>query len=348
MSTSTIDVATPVGDSTKERRRLGKLCAFAAVYTYALVVFGGIVRITGSGMGCGDDWPRCNGAWIPQFTFETFIEYTHRLLAASIGMVVLAVFAYAVTHRRRPGVAGRRGSLRPLAVGAGLLLVQVVLGAITVRRELPTSITVAHFVTALLFSATLVMAAVRAGVLGDRVRPATGVPISTARKGWRMAAAAAVIGLVVVSFGALTANTPGAPQACRGFPLCTGLLIPPATSPPAHLHWAHRLAAFVLFFHVLAATWWTVRTFPQTAVRTAALTTASLITCQLGIAAALVTLPLPWQLQALHLALGAAIWFALVTWSALAHSLLESPQNQGAQDAQTARTTFLDPVERPA
>lgn len=87
-------------EPTRACRRLGVLTALAAAYTYALVVFGGIVRITGSGMGCGDDWPRCNGQWIPEFTLETLIEYTHRLLGAGIGVVVLAVFAYAMVDRK--------------------------------------------------------------------------------------------------------------------------------------------------------------------------------------------------------------------------------------------------------
>ena len=47
------------------RRRFARLAAFSAVYTYLLIVFGGIVRITGSGLGCGDDWPLCNGQLLP-------------------------------------------------------------------------------------------------------------------------------------------------------------------------------------------------------------------------------------------------------------------------------------------
>jgi heme A synthase len=318
MSSSTLDTPGPRGaaGAALERGRLGALAAFGAVYTYALIVFGGIVRITGSGMGCGDDWPRCNGEWIPDFTFETVIEYTHRLLAAGIGLVVLAVFIYAFLNRHRPGIAGPGGALRALSLGAVLLLAQVALGAITVRLELPTSVTVAHFITAMLFMATLIVAAVRSGALG--ARDGTERDGAAARRAWRLAAAAAVLGLVVVSFGALTANTPTAPQACRGFPLCNGAALPPASFPPAHLHWTHRLFAFLLFFHVLWAALAAARAPIARAVRLAAATTLTLVVLQIAVAAALVILPLPWQLQAVHLAVGAAIWFALVGWAALA------------------------------
>jgi heme a synthase len=296
------------------RRRLGLLSLFAAGYTYALIVFGGIVRITGSGMGCGDDWPRCNGQWIPEFTLETLIEYTHRLLAAGIGLVVLSVFAYAVLMRRRPGLGASGGLLRPLALGAVLLVAQILLGAITVRLELPTEVTVAHFVTAMLFLATLLVTAVRSDVLGA---PASADPAATRGRA-RAAIAAAVLGLIVVAFGAVTANMPGAPPACQGFPLCNGALLPAATAPTVHVHWTHRLVAFLLFFHVLAAAILAVRRGAARPVARAAVAAAVLVVAQLALAAALVLTFLPRSLQALHLAAGVAIWCALVIWAALA------------------------------
>jgi len=283
----------------------------AAVYTYALVVFGGIVRISGSGMGCGDDWPRCNGEWIPTFTLETFIEYMHRLLAAGIGLVILAVLGYAWMQRGRPGIAGRDGVLRPLALAGVLLIAQALLGAITVRLELPTEVTVAHFVTAMVFMGVLIVAAVRGGIFGD---PAGGAD----RRDFRLALAATVIGFLVVGFGAVTANLPGAPAACTGFPLCSGALLPPAGALPAEVHWAHRLAAFALFALSAGAAWATRRAPTSRRLRVAAFTATGLIATQLGVAAALVLARLPQSLQALHLAVGAAVWFALVVWVALA------------------------------
>jgi heme A synthase len=293
-------------------RRLAILSLIAALYTYALVVFGGIVRITGSGMGCGDDWPRCNGEWIPPFTLETLIEYTHRLLAAGIGLVVVAVLGYAALARRAPGIAGAGGLIRPLGLAAALFIAQALLGAITVWLELPTSVTVAHFVMAMLFITTLIVAAVRGGAFGDGPMP------TPDRGAWRLAIATTALGFVVVALGAVTANTPGAPAACMGFPLCSDALLPPAGALPAEIHWAHRLAAFALLLVTLGAAW-TMRREPTPArVRRAAIASAILVTAQIGVAAALVLFRLPPALQVLHLAVGAAVWFALATWAALA------------------------------
>jgi len=306
-----------VSVASRERRRLGLLSLFAAIYTYALILFGGIVRITGSGMGCGPDWPRCNGRWIPPFTFATLIEYTHRLLAAGISIVVLAVFAYAIVQRARPGFSGRAGLLRPLMLGAALLIVQILLGAITVRLDLPTSVTVIHFITASLFMATLIVTAVRAGAFGDApIRAARAA--DAARGAANVALAAAVLGLMVVSFGAVTANMVGAPLACQGFPLCNGNLLPAADVPAMHAHWGHRLLALLLLLHVVGAVLVARRRGASSAVVRAATASLILVLTQIAVAAALVLLYLPKPLQALHLAVGTAVWFGLVVWLSLA------------------------------
>ena len=69
----------------------------AAVATFLLIVFGGIVRITGSGMGCGDDWPLCNGHLIPPMDLPTMIEYGHRLAALFVAGLVVAVAGVALS-----------------------------------------------------------------------------------------------------------------------------------------------------------------------------------------------------------------------------------------------------------
>jgi heme A synthase len=304
------------GAGSAARSRAGLLALVAAVYTYALVVFGGIVRITGSGMGCGEDWPRCNGQWIPAFTFETTIEYTHRLLAAGIGIVVLGVLGYAFMKRSTPGMAGRGGLLRPFGLAAALFVLQALLGAVTVRLELPTHVTVAHFIMAMLFIATLIVAAVRAGVFGEVGSAVTPDPLAKRAAMWAFTTAA--VGLIVVAFGAVTANTPGSPPACTGFPLCSGSLLPPAGAVPAEIHWAHRVAAFTMLFVSLAAALAAHRARSPSPVRRAAWTAVGLIIAQLVVAAVLVLMALPPALQALHLAVGAAVWFALVVWSAQA------------------------------
>jgi heme A synthase len=65
-------------------RRDVMLAWAAAACTYALIVLGAVVRITGSGLGCGDDWPVCHGRLIPSLAdIATLIEWSHRLVPPS-------------------------------------------------------------------------------------------------------------------------------------------------------------------------------------------------------------------------------------------------------------------------
>src|SRR3989441_12078738 len=103
-------------------RRFLTLAWAAAVCTYLLIVLGAVVRITGSGLGCGDHWPLCNGHLFPPLNdIPTVIEWSHRLVAALLSILV---FALVVLDWRRASVA------------AGLLILQVLLGAVTVKTGL--------------------------------------------------------------------------------------------------------------------------------------------------------------------------------------------------------------------
>src|ERR687897_2793921 len=105
---------TPPPDQFRLLRRLAWLGVGLA---FGLIVLGGVVRITGSGMGCGDHWPRCNGEWFPPLDLPTMIEIGHRWAAALVSVVVFAMGAVALRrHRREP-------ALRNPALLAAVLLV---------------------------------------------------------------------------------------------------------------------------------------------------------------------------------------------------------------------------------
>ena len=124
-------------------RGLRPLAWVTAAFAYLLVALSPIVRITGSGLGCGNHWPLCNGRLIPDFRdFTVAVEWGHRLAAASVSALVVLLLLSAWVQRNRPGVAGRGGILRPAALALMLLVVQVLLGAVTVWLDLPPAVVV--------------------------------------------------------------------------------------------------------------------------------------------------------------------------------------------------------------
>ncbi|MFQ5551846.1 MAG: COX15/CtaA family protein, partial [Gemmatimonadales bacterium] len=103
--------------------------ASAAVLTFLLIVLGGWVRITGSGLGCGDEWPLCNGRLIPPLDEPaTLIEWGHRLVASLVAALVAGTAVVAWLRRGARGVGGPSGPLAAAMVSLGLLVLQVLLG----------------------------------------------------------------------------------------------------------------------------------------------------------------------------------------------------------------------------
>ena len=78
-------------------RLLRRLAWTGSGLALGLIVLGGVVRITGSGMGCGDHWPLCDGEWFPPLDLPTLIEIGHRWAAALVSLFVFAVAIVAMT-----------------------------------------------------------------------------------------------------------------------------------------------------------------------------------------------------------------------------------------------------------
>lgn len=281
-----------------------------SVLTVVLIVIGGVVRITGSGMGCGEHWPRCNGEWFPPLDLPTFIEIFHRWTAALVSLTIAVVAIIAIRRHR-----SSRRLLVPALLGLVLLVVQVLLGAVTVKLALPPSVVIIHLLNAMLVLAAVLWTALeaRAG-MAPRFTAGNRAPL-----GWSLAFA--VFGLIVILWGAQVANL-NAGAVCIGFPLCTGAGLGPPRTALGPLHWTHRVLAYGFLF-VSILTLVRVRG-PSTpaAVRRAATAVFFATMAQIAVAAAMVLLALPAELRALHLGVGTMLWVALVV---LVHRAARAP-----------------------
>ena len=286
-----------------------RLSAFVtAGFAYAVIVLGFIVRITGSGMGCGDHWPSCNGRLIPAFDSpEVVIEFGHRLAVLGLGIMAVTVAGLALTGRREPGANGPGGTVRPALLVVVLLAVQSALGAVTVKLELPPHTVILHLGTGLALLATLVILGLGAGVLGGVTAPPAGL-----ERGRGGIVTAVVLGALVVLMGGMTA-TAGAASACTGFPLCSGQIWPSGGSGGlAHMHWTHRLLAYALFLHLIGVAMGLRRKGASGAILTAGWVALGLTTAQVLAGAAMVLAYLPPLLRGVHAALGTGVWITLV------------------------------------
>lgn len=266
---------------------LRRLAVATAIAAYALIIFGSHVRVTDSGMGC-PDWPLCDGSLGPIHQFHAIMEQTHRYLAA---VVTVLVFTTALLARR-----SRRGSAtaRASVVTAGVVVVQVGLGALTVIAGNNAPTVAAHLLTGLALLAGATVTAVCAHV--DR-RPATGHRLG--RTGWLAVSSACVL---FVS-GSMVVNA-DAEKACASFPLCPG-------GQPVGLvalHLVHRSIAVVAGATLLSLAlhaWRQWSVIPRARAMAATLAAVVVATAALGITTAL--LKAPAGFQDLHLAGAAAV-----------------------------------------
>jgi heme A synthase len=286
-------------------RPLRAVAVAAIATTFLLVGIGGLVRATGSGLGC-PGWPRCFGRWVPPFEYHAVIEYTHRLVAA---LVVFLIAALAVVAWRRYRHAPR--VYLPAAGALGVVLVQAGLGAVVVEGELAPLLVTAHFATAMILVAVLTYVAVAA------YTPHGGPDGSVDGLTWlARATAGATFALLIV--GAYVRGE-GAGREFADWPLMDGRLLPPLRSLEAGLHFGHRALALAVGILMvgLAARALRVRVVRRP-VAVLALAAAGLFLAQVAVGAITVWTGLAPAAIAAHVTLAALTWGAVVSTAALA------------------------------
>jgi heme a synthase len=78
-----------------------RLVLATGIATFVLIIVGGVVRVSDSGLGCGPagsgfhGWPFCNGDVMPGVDLNSIVEYTHRVLAIVVGFMILSIFVLA-------------------------------------------------------------------------------------------------------------------------------------------------------------------------------------------------------------------------------------------------------------
>src|SRR4051812_13851928 len=138
-----------------------RLALATVATTFLLIVLGGIVRVSDSGLGCGpggaglDGWPLCRGDVLPGTDINAIVEYLHRTAASIVGLLWLALAVMSFRIRR----------FRPLrwitTAGFGLVVAQGLLGALVVDKDLEEGLVAGHLALAmLLFALSIYLARV--------------------------------------------------------------------------------------------------------------------------------------------------------------------------------------------
>jgi cytochrome c oxidase assembly protein subunit 15 len=223
-----------------------RFAAFVTASTVLLIVAGGLVTSTGSGLAV-PDWPTTYGWSMFTFPLDKMVggiryEHGHRLIATSVGMltIVLTVWLWLAEPRRW---------VRRLGVAAlAAVCAQGLLGGLTVLFFLPAPVSIAHAGLAQIFFCLLVAITLFTsrswGTMGQRG------PLDDRRL--RLVASATTVAIYVQILVGATMRHTGAGLAIPDFPFVFGGLFPPDFTTGIAIHYTHRLGALVVAGAILA------------------------------------------------------------------------------------------------
>ena len=287
------------------------------VLTTLLIVLGALVRAHGAGLAC-PDWPLCFGEAIPQFDVKVGFEWSHRVMAGSIGLIFLGL---AIAIPSSPALRSAVG--RTTVLTGGVLAVQILLGALTVWELLAQWTVTSHLLTGNLFNLLLLWLALS---LRQIARPATHPkPDTFLRRGtWLVA----FLLLVQMILGGLVSSG-YAGLACPEWPTCNGGVWFPAWRGSVGIHLAHRMNGYLLLAALLGMAW---RGRHRLVLRTRLCLAALLGVLQVGVGILNVLLGIPVEVTGLHSALAAGLVLAIA-------ASLHACYNAGPEAASAAPTT---------
>jgi len=277
-------------------RRAGLWAAAASILTIGLISYGAWVRATGSGLGC-PDWPLCEGVVVPDLEGATGIEFGHRVFAGVTMLTVVVAAWFAIRGRSADAQTAR-------LIGGALvaILIQAVLGGITVLTHLDGMVRLAHLTFSLLTLALLTAGALRGLNVG-------GVELPGVKRTRALLVATA---FVVLIGGTIVGRNASA--ACPTLPLCDGSVGAEAMG----LHTLHRVAASLLAIAVYVTAWQVWKRGGSRAAILLSLSAAGLTTAQGAVGVLSKSIGLYPELRVLHLTLAALLWWVVVIHFTLA------------------------------
>lgn len=298
-------------------RGFRRLALATVAATFLLIVLGGIVRVSDSGLGCGPagsglhGWPLCRGDVIPGLDLNAVIEYAHRFTAGVVTLLMVALAAWSLRRLR-----AHRVIVRATVAGVGLIVAQALLGAATVENNLDAGLVATHLGLAmLLFGLSLyIWRATRPGVAG-----ADPPAVSRGFRRLALGASAAVLATIVAGgYVAGTENfgrtdrgvTAGAHYACgTQFPRCNGGFLPFGQTQMADVQLTHRAFMYLTTILVVWLAVAALRRRPSAAARHLALVALGLLATQILLGALNVWIPQQYEaLIVAHLAVGTLLW----------------------------------------
>lgn len=284
---------------------LSRVTAVLVACTWFLIVFGASVRVHGAGLAC-PDWPLCFGEVIPPIDFGVALEFGHRVVA---GLISLGFAAVLVGVLRARAEAGRRTVWIAL-LAAVVLVVQVILGGLTVLELLAEWTVTSHLLAGNTFCMLLLLLSLS---LREAHTTVDRTPISWAARSMGLGLGGVVVAQLALG-GLVSSSYAG--LACGTWPTCDGTSWFPTFQGLVGLQLMHRLLAYGVLV-ASGVAWAMARTSPRAGRAAAVVFVAVLFQATIGVANVLLRLPV--EVTLLHSFGAAGVWLstAYLNWELL-------------------------------
>jgi heme A synthase len=290
------------------QRRYTQFAWWVLAYNILVILWGAYVRASGSGAGCGQHWPLCNGQVIPKAEhIQTLVEFAHRITSGISALLAVALLVWALRIFPKGHLARRGAKLTVIFIviesllGAGLVLFQLVNHNTSAARAVASGI---HLVNTLLLVGAITLTAWWAGGGRDiRLRGQGAV-------GWMLGVGV----LAVLALGATGAITALGDTLFPSASLSAG--IAQDLDPTAHflvrLRFWHPALAVASGIYLLVIGQILSRQRPSNGTRLGATLLLLLFLVQLGVGSINLAMLAPITLQIIHLLMADLVWVALV------------------------------------
>lgn len=275
--------------------------------TLFLVGVGGFTRGSGSGYGCADRWPLCEdgllGGLLPRAEYHMLIEWTHRWIAAIVGLLVLGTAVSVWRHHRRRAALVRTAVAAVVVVG-----VQAWIGRMVVKADLDADLVVLHLAISMVVVGLLTLVAVAASPEREPVE---------GDASWSTHLAVASGGsYVLLLLGAYVHN-----MFFSGWPLVGNELVPDLSNSYTAVHFAHRVVAGLGLVYLVYLTRAAGRNGRPAVERRLLHAATGLYAVNVALGAVHVFTEVSWSgVVATHLLVAGLVWTCLLAATALSRS----------------------------
>lgn len=229
------------------------LTLWTCIGMFLVLIAGVMVTNTESQAGCGTDWPLCHGKFIPAWTLESMVEYSHRAVSGIVGLLVGAAFLATILWKP----AKRKEPIWYASSALFFTVLQAALGALAVMWPQSESVLALHFgISLFAFTSTWLLYAYAARMEKNQGQTVSLLTIGGAvarnvtRTVYRFSIVVLIYCYVVIYLGAYIRHT-GSGSGCVGWPLCNGEVLP-SLAGSTGIAFIHRLAALLMLVLIVA------------------------------------------------------------------------------------------------